>query len=162
MSSTGWFSSEVDFTNHTKLYANTKTELAFYNLVNYPDGGLITSSNDLGKYLIELISGFNEKGLVLSKESYNELYTPKLNNDIHINRSSSTYNDEYNMGVFMGMSSKHQIGHTGGDPGVTTLMFFNSETKIGKILFVNTDLKKEGVEVAINIWGKLEEYENKF
>ena len=162
MSSTGWFSSEVDFTNHTKLYANTKTELAFYNLVNYPDGGLITSSNDLGKYLIELISGYNENGLVLSKESYNELYTPKLNNDIHINRSSSTYNDEYNMGVFMGMSSKRQIGHTGGDPGVATLMFFNSETKIGKILFVNTDLKKEGEKVAIDIWGKLEEYENKF
>jgi len=162
MSSTGWFSSEVDFTNHTKLYANTKTELAFYNLVNYPDGGLITSSNDLGKYLIELISGYNENGLVLSKESYNELYTPKLNNDIHINRSSSTYNDEYNMGVFMGMSSKDQIGHTGGDPGVATLMFFNSETKIGKILFVNTDLEKEGVEAAIDIWGKLEEYENKF
>jgi CubicO group peptidase (beta-lactamase class C family) len=162
MSSTGWFSSEVDFTNHTKLYANTKTELAFYNLVNYPDGGLITSSNDLGKYLIELISGYNENGLVLSKESYNELYTPKLNNDIHINRSSGTYNDEYNMGVFMGMSSKRQIGHTGGDPGVATLMFFNSETKIGKILFVNTDLKKERVEVAIDIWRKLEEYENKF
>ena len=162
MSSTGWFSSEVDFTNHTKLYANTKTELAFYNLVNYPDGGLITSSNDLGKYLIELISGYNENGLVLSKESYNELYTPKLNNDIHINRSSSTYNDEYNMGVFMGMSSKGQIGHTGGDPGVATIMFFNSETKIGKILFVNTDLEKKGVEAAIDIWGKLEEYENKF
>ncbi len=162
MSSTGWFSSEVDFTNHTKLYANTKTELAFYNLVNYPDGGLITSSNDLGKYLIELISGYNENGLVLSKESYNELYLPKLNNDIHINRSSSTYNDEYNTGVFMGMSKKGQIGHTGGDPGVTTLMFFNSETKIGKILFVNTDLEKEGVEEAIDIWGKLEEYENKF
>ena len=131
-------------------------------MVNYPDGGLITSSNDLGKYLIELISGYNENGLVLSKESYNELYTPKLNNDIHINRSSSTYNDEYNMGVFMGMSSKDQIGHTGGDPGVATLMFFNSETKIGKILFVNTDLEKEGVEAAIDIWGKLEEYENKF
>ena len=162
MSSTGWFSSEVDFTNHTKLYANTKTELAFYNLVNYPDGGLITSSNDLGKYLIELISGYNENGLVLSKESYNELYTPKLNNDIHINRSSGTYNDEYNMGVFMGMSSKGQIGHTGGDPGVATIMFFNSETKIGKILFVNTDLEKKGVEAAIDIWGKLEEYENKF
>jgi hypothetical protein len=66
------------------------------------------------------------------------------------------------MGVFMGMSSKRQIGHTGGDPGVVTLMFFNSETKIGKILFVNTGLKKEGVKVAIDIWGKLEEYENKF
>lgn len=62
----------------------------------------------------------------------------------------------------MGMSSKRQIGHTGGDPGVVTLMFFNSETKIGKILFVNTDFKKEGVKVAIDIWGKLEEYENKF
>ena len=162
MSDTGWFLEEVDFANHTKLYANTNTELAFYNLINYPDGGLMTSSNDLGRYLVELISGYNKKGLLLSKESYKELFTPKLSDTTHKDRSSNTYNDESNMGVFMGMSSKDQIGHTGGDPGVSTLMFFNSETKIGKILFVNTDLEKEGVEAAIDIWVKLEEYENKF
>lgn len=162
MSSTGWFLEEVDFTNHTKLYANKNTELAYYNLINYPDGSLMTSSNDLGKYLVELISGYNEKGLLLTKESYKELFAPKLSDTTHTDRSSNTYNDEYNMGVFMGMSSKGQIGHTGGDPGVTTLMFFNSKTKIGKIFLTNTDLDNKGVKKLIAIWEKLEEYENKF
>jgi len=46
--------------------------------------------------------------------------------------NESVYNDEYNMGVFVGISAKGQVGHTGGDPGVATHMFFNSETKIGK------------------------------
>jgi len=162
MSDTGWLFSEVNFSNHSKLYANKETELAFYQLVNYPDGGLMTSSNNLGKYLIELISGYNGNGVILNSNSFKELYNPKLNDNIHLSRNQNTYDDEYNMGVFMGMSKKGQIGHTGGDPGVVTLMFFNSETKIGKILFVNTDLEKEGVKELIDIWGKLEEYENKF
>ncbi|MFT5666856.1 MAG: hypothetical protein ACI9DK_001041, partial [Vicingaceae bacterium] len=54
-----------------------------------------------------------------------------------------------------------QIGHTGGDPGVATHMFFNTETKIGKLLIINTDLKKEGKKEFIDIWKKLEEYETK-
>ncbi|MFT6948621.1 MAG: hypothetical protein ACJARP_003055, partial [Vicingaceae bacterium] len=68
---------------------------------------------------------------------------------------------EYNMGVFMGISAQGQIGHTGGDPGVATHMFFNTETKIGKLLIINTDLKKEGKKEFIDIWKKLEEYETK-
>ena len=40
-------------------------------------------------------------------------------------------------------------------------MFFNSETKIGKILFVNTELDKAGVNEFIEIWKVLEAYENK-
>lgn len=162
MSSSGWFSNEVNYDNHSKLYANTTKELAFYNLINYPDGGLVTSSTDLGAYLIELIAGYNEYGRILKKNSYKELFTPRLNDVIHTNRNTSTYNDEYNIGVFMGMSSQGQIGHTGGDPGVTTLMFFNSKTKIGKIVLINTELDKKGIIELNAIWEKLEEYENKF
>lgn len=160
MKNTAWSFNEVDFTAHTKLYKDTETELAFYKLVNYPDGGLLTSTAELGKYLSELISGYNGNGKLLSTESYNELFHPQLSDKNYTDRSSNTYNDEYNMGIFMGMSADSQIGHTGGDPGVTTLMFFNAKTNIGKLLFVNTSLNKEGVKELIDIWNKLEENEN--
>ena len=130
-------------------------------LTNYPDGGLITSSTDLGKYLTELIAGNNGNGSILNKQSYEELFRPQLTDENYNERNESAYNDEYNMGVFMGISAQGQIGHTGGDPGVATLMFFNTETKIGKLLIVNTDLKKEGIKEFIDIWKKLEEYETK-
>ncbi|MCK0159636.1 serine hydrolase domain-containing protein [Allomuricauda sp. F6463D] len=161
MSSTGWSFNEVDFSKHSKLYLNNETEIAFYKLVNYPDGGLITSSTDLGKYLTELIAGYSGNGKILNNNSYKELFKPQLTDINYTERNENIYNDEYNMGVFMGISAHGQIGHTGGDPGVATHMFFNSETKIGKLLIVNTDLRKEGIKEFIDIWNKLEEYETK-
>ncbi|AXT54602.1 class A beta-lactamase-related serine hydrolase [Aquimarina sp. AD1] len=161
MSVTGWSFNEVDFSKHSKLYLNNETELAFYQLVNYPDGGLITSSSDLGKYLTELIAGYSGNGKILNNKSYKELFKPQLTDINYTERNENVYNDEYNMGIFMGISAHGQIGHTGGDPGVATHMFFNSETKIGKLLIVNTDLKKEGIKEFIDIWKKLEEYETK-
>jgi CubicO group peptidase (beta-lactamase class C family) len=161
MSDSGWFFNEIDFSKHSKLYSDKETELAFYQLVNYPDGSLITSSNDLGKYLSELISGYSGDGKILTDESYKMLFKPYLLDENFEERSEDVYNDEYNMGIFMGLSAQGQIGHTGGDPGVATIMFFNTKTKIGKILIVNTDLNKDGIKVFIDIWKKLEDYEVK-
>ncbi|MBL4605304.1 MAG: beta-lactamase family protein, partial [Flavobacteriaceae bacterium] len=162
MSNSGWFFNEVDFSKHSKLYSNKETELAFYRLVNYPDGGLITSSSDLGKYLTELISGYNGNGKILTNENYKKLFKPYLVDENFKERNEGVYNDEYNMGIFMGISAQGQIGHTGGDPGVATHMFFNTKTNIGKILIVNTELGKEGIKEFIDVWNKLEEYEMKF
>ena len=161
MSNTGWFLEDVDDAKHTKLYVDKNTELAPYQLVNFPDGGLITSSSDLGRYLSELISGYAGEGTLLNTESYSELYAPNLNDENHKDRSESAYNDEYNMGIFMGMSAKGQIGHSGGDPAVTILMFFNSETKIGKLLIANTELSKKGIKEFIEIFKMLGAYETK-
>ncbi|WP_175416211.1 serine hydrolase domain-containing protein [Aggregatimonas sangjinii] len=162
MSDSGWFLDEVNFSNYSKLYSDTEKEMAPYQLVNYPDGGLITSSHDLGLYLTELISGFNGTGNILTDESYEKLFTPYLTAKNFKERNESVYNDEYNMGIFMGISAHGQIGHTGGDPGVATYMFFNTKTRIGKILMVNTDIDKEGVKEFSAVWKKLEEYETKF
>ena len=162
MSNTGWSFDEVDFSKHSILYSNIETELAFYQLITYPDGGLITSSSDLGKYLSELISGYSGSGRILKVENYDELFNSNLNDENHKERNDNAYNDEYNMGIFMGSSAQGQIGHTGGDPGVTTLMFFNAKTKIGKILLVNTDVNKDGINELRAIWKKLDEFESKF
>lgn len=161
MFNTGWSRNEIDATKHSKLYYYNHKELAPYELTNYPDGGLITSSLDLGKYLTELILGYSGNGKILSTESYNELFTPQLTDINFTVRNNSVYNDEYNMGIFMGMSAHSQIGHTGGDPGVATHMFFNSETKTGKLLIVNTELRRKGIQEFVDIWRKLEEFETR-
>ncbi|MDO6471750.1 serine hydrolase [Maribacter sp. 1_MG-2023] len=160
MTSSGWSFDAIDFSMHSKLYADADTELAFYKLVNYPDGGLISSSHDMAKYLSEIIKGYVGNGTMLSAESYKALFTPQLTDENHKDRSDSEYNDEYNMGVFMGISSKGQIGHTGGDPSVVTHMFFNEKTKTGKLLLVNTELDKKSVQEFIAIWRALIAHEN--
>ncbi len=161
MLNTGWSFDAIDFSKHTCLYHDATTELAFYQLVNYPDGGLISSSMDMSKYLLELINGHSGKGHILNKESFEELFTPRLTDTHFEKRSTSSFSDEYNMGVFMGFSAKGYVGHTGSDPGIASFMFFNPETKIGKLLIVNTKLKKEGVQQFKDIWKKLQEYESK-
>jgi CubicO group peptidase (beta-lactamase class C family) len=162
MSHSGWFPKEVDFSKHSRTYTDTGIPIAPYSLVNFPDGGLMTSAEDLGKYLSELIRGYVGKGKVLSPESFKELFTPQLQATNFSSRSDGVYNDEYNMGVFMGFSAHDQIGHTGGDPGVSSFMFFNAKTGEGKLLLVNTDLNEKGVETFLGIWRTLENFESQF
>lgn len=160
MNDSGWSFEDVDFSKHTKLYKDPQQELAFYTLITYPDGGLITSSIDMGKYLSELIKGYSEKGSILQKESYKELFKQQLTARNFEDRNEDAFNDEYNSGIFMGFSAQGNVGHTGGDPGVATFMFFNSSTLVGKFLMVNTEMNQEGVDEFISIWKKLLEYEN--
>ncbi|PKA99633.1 CubicO group peptidase (beta-lactamase class C family) [Flavobacteriaceae bacterium MAR_2009_75] len=159
MSASGWRFVDIDMSKHSKLYLDTETQLPFYSLVNYADGGLISSASDMGKYLSELINGQNGRGKILTKTSFSELFTPQLTAGNFEERNESDYNDEYNSGIFMGFSAAGYIGHTGSDPGVASFMFFDPKTRIGKILMVNTDLGKEGVKEFIEIWDILGKYE---
>lgn len=162
MSSSGWSFESVNFDMHSKLYYNPETEPPYYSLITYPDGGLITSVNDMGKYLTELIKGYSGEGEILTKESYKELFKQQLTEDNFEDRDTDRpYDDEYNSGIFMGYSPIGYIGHTGGDPGVSTFMFFNPETKIGRLLFINTGLDNEGARQFFAIWDMLEEYESR-
>ena len=58
MSASGWSFEDIDLTKHTKLYLNPETQIPFYTLITYPDGGLLTSANDLSTYLIELYPNY--------------------------------------------------------------------------------------------------------
>lgn len=158
---TGWLLDEANASHHSSLYLNKGKALAPYQLVNYPDGGLITSSGDLAIYLTELISGYSGEGNLLSNKGYSELFKPNLETVIHENRSDRKYNDEFDMGIFMGISAQDQVGHSGGDPGVTTMMFFDTRTNIGKLLLINTELSKDGINELIEIWTTLEDFETK-
>jgi CubicO group peptidase (beta-lactamase class C family) len=162
MTYSGWSAKDVNMKNHSILYLSDGKSIPFYHIITYPDGGLISNTSDLGKYLIELIKGYSGQGKLLKKESYKEFYTAQLTAHHYYNRGEDDFDDEYNRGIFIGFTPKGYIGHTGGDPGTIVFMFFNPETRLGRILMINTWISTEAsVENLFAIWNTLGKYENK-
>lgn len=141
MNDSGWNFEQIDYQNFSTLYENPASQVAHYEMITYPDGGFMTSVHDLGKFLSELMKGYNGNGKILSKKGYEIYFAPQLNEKHFTDRNKKNpYSESYNVGVFVGYSYKGYIGHTGGDPGVTTMLFFNPEKNIGRILLVNTNI----------------------
>lgn len=161
MNDSGWSLEEIDITAHSRLYATADTIYAFYTCSTYPDGMLITSASDMGKYLSELVKGYEGNGTLLNKESYQELFTEQLN-EKHFKEERDEghpYNDEYNTGIFMGFSGQGYVGHAGGDIGVGTWMFFDKKTKTGRFIMKNTEARsQEAHQEYFDIWDKMDEY----
>lgn len=149
MNSSGWTSTEIDSTKRSRLFASKEKMIAEYSLITYADGGFLTSSHDLGLYLSELIKGYAGNGKLLNKESYKKLFEKQqsLNNE---------KTEDY--GIFIEFRDgflnikNDMIGHNGSDPGVFTAMYFNPQTKIGKIVLVNTD-----TDFTDNVWPEIEQ-----
>ncbi len=162
MKASGWHFGEVRLSNHSTLYENPKAPLPFYTTASYPDGGFITSAHDLALFLTELIKGYNGKAKLLSKQGYEELFRPQLSGNNFTNRNDSNpYSESYNVSIFMGFGYTGYIGHTGGDPGVVSIMFFNPETNIGRLLILNTSISdKAGNDAFYKIWDLMDKYSN--
>jgi len=160
MKASGWGFSMVDFNSYSRLYANPESPLPFYELTTYPDGNFVTSADDISHFLTELIKGYQGRGTLLSAKNYSEYFRPQLGPENFKERSQKNpYDESYNVGIFMGFGHTGTIGHTGGDPGVTTLMFIDPQTKIGRYLVTNTNFSnKEGMRNFYAIWDALEKY----
>ncbi|SIR26213.1 serine hydrolase domain-containing protein [Pontibacter lucknowensis] len=139
MNSSGWSFDAIDFSKYSPTYQDKQTPYPYYSLVGYPDGGLLTTSSDMGKYILELMKGYFGNGTLLSEQSYKEYFTPQLTAENFINRSTSEYSDEYNMGITMGFGSTGNFGHTGGDPGMSSVIWFFKDKRMGRYFIVNTD-----------------------
>ena len=150
MSSTGWFFEEVDSTKYSKLYSD-EFELPYYKILSYPDGGLITSSTDLGKFLVESIKGYSGNGKILNSDSYKEFFKSQLKEAAFVKK------ENYNVGIFLEKELAYDvIGHSGGDPGTNTMMYFNTKSRKGTIFITNTDSHKENSDdVYWEIWRSL-------
>ena len=162
MKHSGWRFADIDISKHSRLYYTPDTLLPYYSLITYPDGNFITSSSDLANYLRELIKGYSGKGTILSRESFQTYFSEQLSaQNYHERNEKNPYNDEYNIGIFIGFSAAGNIGHTGGDPGIASMMFFNPKDKIGKILIVNTNINdKKGSNQFYKIWNTLDKYQS--
>lgn len=165
MNATAWSLDDVDIAKHSRLYRNDNSVLPFYTAITYPDGMLISSSSDMAKYLVELIKGYKGQGLLLSNEGYNELFTEQLAEENFESRNAGNpYNGDYNPAIFIGHSALGYVGHSGGDAGVATWMYFDKANKTGRYIVINTDMGNDERAKELEyyaIWDKMNEYFDK-
>ena len=165
MNATAWSLGDVDIKKHSRLYRNGNTLLPFYTAITYPDGMLISSSSDMAKYLVELIKGYCGNGTLLSKESYQEFFKEQLEEQNFESRNPDhPYDGDYSPALFIGHSALGYVGHSGGDAGVGTWMYFDKKKKTGRYIVINTDMGNDERVKELEyyaIWDKMNEYFDK-
>lgn len=137
MRNTSWRLSDLPPHNIATPYAWDAREerhvpLPYYSLSTWPDGGVRSSANDLGRFLAMVIHDGELNGTrVLKRTSVRRMLSPLVGS-----RDDGT-------GVFWGLgqlaSGVHLIGHSGGDPGATTHMYFDPAARVGFVLLINSD-----------------------
>ena len=130
MTSTGWFSSEVDMRELAVPY-DGDVRLAPYTAASYPDGGLRTTVADFSKFMIALTNGPIQGGpRILRAETLNAM-RPDRSEDTLV-WDPDVFSD------FLVDTKDHPVpGHSGFDPGIATLTGFNSLNGRGLIVFMN-------------------------
>lgn len=125
----------------------------YFNLL-YPIGGIYSSSNDMSKYLTDMMKGFSGNGKLLSSSSYKTMFSKQI-----LDKPTGMRADEINQGVFWVFQDENTIGHTGGGLGASAFMFFDSKTGIGKIFISNCELtsSQKRANDLVNIWYLMDE-----
>jgi CubicO group peptidase (beta-lactamase class C family) len=152
MNSSGWWLDSVNMKQHAIPYLTVDVPLPFYSLTTYPDGGLISSAEDLSRYAIEMIKSLNGHSHLLRKKLVKRMFSPAFGPDglpQNFNPSKRT------KGVFWNLYTDGFIGHDGDDPGVSTNLLFNE--KFGIIFISNMYLedRSEFVELLKKYGGKM-------
>lgn len=156
MRSSTWHGENLADTAISCLYRTRTEPFPRYYCATYPDGGMVTSSSDFGKYMAELVRGYRGQGTILSKASYAEYFREQLADSNFVDRATGPFTDEHNMGITIGFDSLVHFGHTGGDPGLFSMFFVERETGLGRYMIVNTDM--EGWEHHKQVWELLGRY----
>lgn len=161
MDDSGWSLEIRSAAKLSRLYERPGSPLPFYQMITYPDGGFISSVNDMGRFLSELIKGYNGNGTLLTPVAYKEYFRAQLPDSLTTGHpTNNPYNESFNTGIFIGFGPTGYIGHTGGDPGVVTIMFFHPADNVGRIMLFNTSIaSQEGNKAFYDIWNSLEKYQ---
>ncbi len=100
-----------------------------YTFPDYPNGGLRTNVLDLSKFLRMIIQNGSLNGIqVLSTSSMTSMKT------LQFGSTKQCLSFFYET-----ISGKKVLGHSGGEKGVATMMFYDTNTNVGVIVFNNDD-----------------------
>lgn len=137
MDDTAYELAELDPQQIATLYWDKNTPLPAYSHDSYPDGSLMTSNEDLSKYLLDMMKGVKGQATTLfSPAGYEMLFTALLPNGV-IPASVAQ-----NQGIFWFLEN-NIIQHTGADPGTTCLLEFDRSGESGYFLLTNMDQSTE-------------------
>lgn len=153
MNNTSWFLSETAVDQHATLYDENATGIPLYDLITFPDGSLHTTLDDLAKFLLMIINGGELNGQrIIQSSSVKEMFRHQF-----ISSSSPLNFDtaHFNQGIFWHIEkndeARYLIGHSGGDPGVTSYMYYSPFTKAGVILLINKSLSQNENKIIKDI-----------
>ena len=144
MKNTAWDFADLNSKLVSKIYVQNDekkptgvAEYPQYYMTNYPVSGLKTNITDLGKYVIEMIKGYNGKGKLLNKQTYQLLFEPQLNSKYLPKLDLTSIPKNENMSVFWSISKDGEYYHLGGNIGVYSFIKFNPKTKTGSLAISN-------------------------
>jgi len=149
MKNTAWYIDDIDKSQHAIPYSAASGprfltisgdddtnpaddsdyyEHCLYSFPNYPDGGIRTSVNQLSRFLRAYIGqGEHNANRILRASTVRSMLSHE-----HFGRGLCWSEIELQDG-------NSAWGHSGGDPGVSTYMGFNSKDNRGVIVFANYD-----------------------
>ncbi len=146
MNQTGWESSQINSANFVTRYFSKELIVPDYHLITKADGGLLTSTTDFGKYLIEILNGVNGNGTLLTKNSYKEMFTKKVIG-------------ERSFGIFWSIEDNGNLTHDGSDPGIAANCIIKKDKNIAYFLMTNisSEISQVHVPALLEISKKLDE-----
>ncbi len=160
MPASGWFLSEINTGNHSKLYnkaGGSIVPIPWYEGTTYPDGGVRTSVLELSKFFIALLNdGKYQRARILKKKTAQEML--RFQHDA-ANKPENVKLEKLNSGLFWATKmGATRIGHNGSDPGVRTFMLSDLTKEVGVILFFNTSLTEEEEGKYFEFYDELYKY----
>ena len=110
-------------------YTNGQFEpIQHYTFSDYPNGGLRSTGIDLHKFLSAFVqNGISNNYQLLNTNTINSMATSQI----------SSLDNEVGLHLFLLNTENNLWGHDGGEQGVSTIMAFNPETKVGAIILTN-------------------------
>ena len=146
MNNTGYSFDELNTNNLATLYWDKDTPLPRYGNDFYPEGDVHTSSEDLSKFLLDMMKGAKGTNATLfSEASYAMLFDPLLPNGMLPQGLAD------NQGIFWFLDG-NTIKHDGSDPGTTCMMEFDKTGEAGYFLLTNMDAVTDAHEQS---WAEL-------
>ena len=149
MNSSDFNIEQLDKNKFTKRYFSNLAEVPDYTLISYPDGGMISSCNDLAIYLQKMIQGYGGTASaehVVNADSYQKMFTI-------LHEEGKEKN-----AIFWAINKQGRIDHNGADPGIFTWIEFDPETLTGKVFLCNTTAfeAEDMFKDFLKIWKNLE------
>lgn len=116
---------------YSKLYFNKSVSYPRYQSALYASGSLISTVNDLSKFLAEMINGYNKTNYsILTGEGYDMLfdimYTDQVTGAVH--------------GLFW-FREGNDLFHAGNDLGTVAKIHFNTKTGKGFVFLTNSEIQ---------------------
>ena len=142
MSNTSYDFTDLSAPNIAKLYWDKNTRLPNYANDSYPDGGIMTTNEDLAKYLTDMMKGAKGQSTTLfSAAGYEMLFNALLPEG----KTPAGFAKSQSIFWFL---DDNLIKHDGSDPGTTCNLQFDINSDSGYLLMTNMDAVTEEHEAA--------------